>query len=43
MGAVDWVLLALIGTYTVFAARRLRKKSACSGNCGACRGCTRVK
>ncbi len=41
MGGVDWVLLALIGAYTLFAARRLRRK--CGGNCGACRGCTRVK
>ena len=42
MGAVDWVLLALIGAYAVFAARRLRKPR-CDGNCGVCRGCKRTK
>ena len=43
MGAVDWVLLALLGAYAVFAARRLQKEYACSGDCGACRGCKRAK
>ena len=43
MGAVDYVLLALIGVYAVFAVRRGRKKDACGGDCGACHGCGRAK
>ena len=42
MGAVDYVLLALIGTYAAFAARR-RKRGGCGGNCSVCRGCGRIK
>ena len=42
MGAFDYLLLALTGAYAAFVMRRLRKKSGCGGDCGACRGCKRV-
>ena len=41
MGAFDYALLALLGTYVLFAVRRLKK--TCGGDCGACRGCKRAK
>ena len=43
MDAADYVLLAFLGAYAVFAVRRLRKKDACGGDCGACRGCKRAR
>lgn len=42
MGILDCVLLALLGAYVLFAARRLRKPQ-CGGDCGACRGCNRAE
>ena len=43
MGAFDYLLLALTGAYAAFVMRRLRKKSGCGGDCGACSGCARTK
>ena len=42
MGAFDYLLLALLGAYALFAARRLRKPQ-CGGDCGACRSCNRAE
>lgn len=38
MTVLDWVLLAGVGVWVIFAIRG-RKRGSCSGNCGQCDRC----
>ena len=42
MGAADCLLLALIGAYTVFSVRHIKKHGCCK-DCSKCCSCGRLK